>query len=487
MINKKLLSSLTVGTLMLTTACSSDNLWDYDGSQSSQDEMVDVTFSISSETASLLTRADKEDEEGGPGRWQTLGKGAEIDMLIYAVYDADYTLLSQYSEGVKDPDNKLPEGSFTVSPTSHFGQTILYVGDKFQNGGKVEVTLRLMRKKTYHIAFWAQSSKTKAYDTNDLHHVEVLYTGAVNNDETRDVFCKSETFTVTDGGITQTVILTRPVAQINVGTSGADYKNAEMGKNVINHKAITYSKIKIEGVARYLDVVNNKVLNQDDIDKAIADTSDDNIYKGISGKATTNVEFNWAKIPAYYKVESIPTEDLYNPVAGEELLQIDLDHDGNILDYKTNYPTLGSKGGYMTEKFKYLSMAYVLVANPMKIDNNDGITNSKVIDNVTVWFAEKSDGTDGFQSLEVKEVPARTNWRTNILGGLKWMKDPTDPDDDTDDPDNPDPDPNDPPTPPGDGPDDTTIFNSTFVKPIIDFGFLGDKDPNIKDDVDNGK
>lgn len=494
MINKKLLTLLVGSSLLLTTACSSENVWDYDGSQSfPEDDLVEVSFTLSQESSRLLTRDDNS-TPGGPGQWQTLGRGSQIDMLIYAVYDADLKLLSQYSQGViDDTQGKLTD--YNVSSDSHFGQTIRYVGNAFANDDKVNVTMRLMRSKTYTIAFWAQSSQTKAYDTNNLRHVEVKYDGAVNNDETRDVFCKAETFTVTDGGIHQDVILTRPVAQINVGTTGADYKDAEIGTTTGLHLTVKYSKIEIKGVARYLDVVKNKVLTQTDIEEASSDT--DHVYKGVSGQATATATFDWAQIPAYYKT-AMPSENLYVPAKDEEFLQIDLDQDGKILDYKTSYPTLGSAGSYMTEQFKYLSMCYVLVNDPSTSPDDDltGISKSKVLDNVTVWFANNEKGDNGNKSLDITQVPARTNWRTNILGGLKWMQDPTDgpvvpnPDDPNDptDPDNPydDPDypgpndPNDPdnpnpPTPPiPPGGDDTTIFNSARLIPTIVSDYLGE-------------
>lgn len=525
----------------MLTACSSENIWDYDGSQAAADEYVDVTFQIASETIGLSSRAGDDstvddstdnggNKDGGPGRWQTLGKGKKIDMLVYAVYDANEkddngkkTLvhLTQYGEGLKAADGQVaftsgtPENpgtpALSMEDNTHKGQTIVNVGDILAKGDSYTVTLRLMRQKEYTIAFWAQSSQSKAYDTNDLRHVEVLYKNGndnfINNDETRDAFCKAETFMVPDGGINhQTVILTRPLAQINVGTTGADYKNLEKGAIAgSTHRHVSQSKIEIKGVAKYLDVAENKVLTGDDIQDAT--TNPNSPYYGVSGKATTDVIFDWAKIPAYYNID-IPTENLYIKAAGEELLYVDLNQDGTLKDYKTSYPTLGSKGSYMTEQFKYLSMSYVLVGAPkspsssdsngsLSDDANSSVNNSKVIDNVTVWFAESNENgkvTNEFQSLTVSQVPARSNWRTNILGGLQWMKDPTDtekptdpddpnpyddPDYSPDDPDNPTPN-----IPEGKGPDPSTIFNSAYLKPTIISDFINDINGTHEEDSD---
>ena len=520
------LITVIAGGAMMLTACSNDNLWDYDKVPAEgAEDYVDVTFRVASESLPVLSRATEEETPGGPGQWQTISRGKEIDMLVYAVYDENLTPMTQYGEGLKAADGEAVFVNGTTPALSltdgdgnlyaHKGQTIVNVGEIFANGDSYTVTLRLMRKKQYTVAFWAQSSQSTAYITDNLHQVEVRYQDEkgkdfVNNDERRDAFCKTETFTVTEGGVNQEVILTRPFAQLNVGTTGADYKQIEIGTTVAStHKKFAYSKVKIEGVAKYLDVVKGKVLSQNDIEDYLALPDVDNSGEGkdkanspytfkIGDKATTNVTFDWAKIPAYYAVSSIPAQNLYNKTAGEELLTIDLNQDGNILGYKTSYPTLGSKGSFMTEEFKYMSMSYILVASPKADDsNNDGIVNSKVIDKVTVWFAESSDGSDGMLMMEVPLVPARTNWRTNLIGGLKWMKDPTDgtptnpddpnnPYDDPDYPDNPDDpnnpyDPEDPENPSHipDGPDNTTIFHSVYARPVIVSDFFGEKKTDV--------
>ncbi|MCH5231462.1 MAG: hypothetical protein J1F43_06675 [Muribaculaceae bacterium] len=505
--NKLILTSLFAAGLMLTTACSSENVWDYDGSQTHpESDYVDVTFSVAPESSTLttrgLTRADGEaSAPGGPGQWQTISRGSEIDMLVYAVYDEDLTQLTQYGEGLLAAEDLEPFTTDTpaLTGTQHTGQTVVNVGKILADGDAYKVTLRLMRKKTYTVAFWAQSSNTTAYNTENLRHVEVNYSNALNNDELRDAFCKAEKFTVTDGGLTQDVDLTRPLAQINVGTTGADYKNLEKGALTgSTHKKVTYSKVEIKNVAKYLDIVVNKVLTDADIEGA---TSENSPYYGLAGKATQDVTFNWNKIPAYYAMEVPTSGNLYEKADQEELLKIDLDHDGEILDYKTSYPTLGSKGSYMTEAFKYLSMSYVLVSAPKAASSDQNldewINNSKVIDSVTVYFADNNSGTDSFQALSVSNVPAQTNWRTNILGGLQWMKDPTDPNPDPENPDNPynDPDypdnpddPNNPydPVPPA-GPDKSTLFNTQYLEPIIVNDFFDDHRTGIVNDNKNAQ
>ena len=505
---KKFLWCMTVLTALLSASCSSELAFEgtspYDGVTG---EEVDVTFSISAEGTQMQTRA------GGPGQYQNkVGKGQEIDMLIYAVYEKEgdkYNLLKQYGKGIVEDENGLTFETGDAAapaigakvPADYDGQTIINVGDKFKNGETEEITLRLMRGKEYHIAFWAQSSQTTAFATDDLENVEVIYANAKNNDELRDAFCKVESFSVSPAANARTVILTRPMAQINVGTTGADYKHLLLYGNTFPNKAITQSKIYLQGVAQKLNVVTDQ----------------------IDGTELTTADFTYGIIPAFmnmgrttFPVVEEDADFYYKPTdPREELLKVDLDGDGKVVSYKTNYPTLGKNGEFLTETFKYLSMCYALV--PASVEPTTGTKPeyaSSVLERVVVTFAEtEGDGKPAadYTTIDLTNVPVHRNWRTNILGGFQWKKDPgpTDPEepddpgyipdpkdpDDPDDPDNPD-DPNDPVYPDGpydptdpdnptptpddddDDPDDpTSIFKFTNARIFLD---------NLFDDEYNG-
>ena len=467
---KKFLWCMTVLTALLSASCSSELAFEgtspYDGVTG---EEVDVTFSISAEGTQMQTRA------GGPGQYQNkVGKGQEIDMLIYAVYEQDdktgeYTLLKQYGKGI-DTENHddFADGAEAIEAkeiqasegVSYDGQTILNVGETFKSEDGVEtITLRLMRNKQYHIAFWAQSSKTAAFQTNDLKNVKVIYENAKNNDELRDAFCKVESFSVSPSNVARTVILTRPMAQINVGTTGADYKHLLKAKLVYQNKPITQSKITLKGVAQCINVVTDEIV----VDNA-------------ENKLTT-VNFTHDIIPAfmYTQYANDPTtfpdtkedDSFYYKLTDpkEELLKVDLDGDGKVLSYKINYPTYNGRT-FLTETFKYLSMCYVLVPASHTPEGETNVDNdpykSSVLDEVTITFAETDENgqaTKEYETKNLKNVPVHRNWRTNILGGLANIKDSDPEDPDPDDPDNPDPndpgyipDPTDPDDPDPDNP-----------------------------------
>ena len=104
--------------------------------------------------------------------------------------------------------------------------------------GKATVTVQLVKGQTYTFAFWAQKSGTGYYDTANLSAVTVNYEGKAN-DESRDAFyaCKAD-YTVT-GPFTETIVLKRPFAQINVGTS--DATAAAAAGIVVEKSAMTVS------------------------------------------------------------------------------------------------------------------------------------------------------------------------------------------------------------------------------------------------------
>ena len=411
------------GLGFLLSACASDSPADNGGKGEGQ-ATGSLRFSIALETNVPATRVNND----GNSEVSHIGKGEKINRLIYAVYMVDEAT-----------------GKYELDTPAHPVQTVMPVD--FTNGKTVEFTVdNLITDQQYHFAFWAQNSESDAFDTSDLRCVEVKYKDSegrnyANNDESRDAFCQ-----VWSGSIssdpekreTVSVILKRPLAQINVGTTGADYKNILQGVEVFPNLKITHSQISVNGVARFLNVVDNKILHAEDM-AAIGRQSDE---------AFTNVTFDWNVIPAFMNMASIPTtnEDLLAS-PDEEYLRVDLNKDGDIKDYLTSFPTLASDGNTaLTETFKYLSMCYVLAPA--------GVTGNATYGNIKVGFAEDAQGKNGSTTVNLVSANGGRNYRTNLLGGLGWVKDPNEPSGPGDGPgtDNPGGDPSDP-SDPGDGPD----------------------------------
>lgn len=473
------LGSFAMVAMGLTTACSNDQ--SLNGPQEIADRLVFgngsnlITLSIESEGA-LGTRGDESNH---------ISDGTKADVLIFAVYE------------------KKSDGSFILAPEfskqtgDDIGNVILGAGQNAINTGNnwpLKIQLATNPDKTYQVAFWAQNKQCDTYNTADLTNVQVLYPDAMennvvgasadfylNNYEGRDAFCATAEI-VGSQKETKCITLRRPFAQINVGTSGADYKNYLYGKRVFPNRTIQYSQITVEGVASKMNVVTDE----------------------IDSKNLTDVTFTYNRLPAYFNKDiftSLPTvgegkgafADLL-VAQGEEFLKVKLNKNNKEpLPYRTSYPTVSyNEDGtpyYRTETFKYMSMCYVLVPaarNASAADDAIDKYESSTVGKVKVYFAENADGNNGYNYVNIDNVPVHRNWRTNIIGGLAWIKDqtPDDPEDpnepedpkDPDDPWQPDPeDPDDPtPTPPDDPNDPTTIFNFSTLCIHLDPIYTGE-------------
>lgn len=111
-----------------------------------------------------------------------------------------------------------------------------------------DLDLTLVSDQTYHFLFWAQVNGNDYYDVSDLTAVKVNYTykdaNGVDkpypaNDESRAAFFAKETFTVTES-FSETVVLKRPFAQLNFGTTTLQ---SDLSGNVkVNTSKVTVSK-----------------------------------------------------------------------------------------------------------------------------------------------------------------------------------------------------------------------------------------------------
>ena len=383
-----------VAAMLLTTSCKDDSL---DDGALVAGEYETISFSVSPEASPVRTRAVE--YPGSDKKYSRISDGTKADMLIYAVYDQDGNLLPEYGQG---KDSSLPD--YIVAGE---GQTIM-AADKFP----VEIKLQVKRDHTYKVAFWAQSSKCKAYATYDLTQVQMLYEeregsdskSTPNNDELRDAFCRVESITV-DRKATETryIYLYRPLAQINVGTTGYDYEIVVRDDN----SKYAYTRTQIITAARYLNVVEDK------------------IYTDNETNLRSALDYTYARIPAYmhYTDEEFASVDItrVEDAEREEFLYVDLNGDKEFKGYLSEAPAEPAEDGVDTETFKYLSMSYVLVASDTKMNSKGETTYTyepTTIDHVNVWIATDPDGKDEVQIVQLVNVPAQRNYRTNIVGNI---------------------------------------------------------------------
>lgn len=171
---------------------------------------------------------------------KAVGDGLAADNLVFAVFDAAGTELPKLRQG--DWVNNIGENQTAI---------------KFDDSAKPKatVTVTLVRGKQYSFVCWAQNEAAVCYDFADMKNIGISYTdyNASNND-LRDAFYA---YAQTDGKVTesfsQTITLTRPFAQVNVGTTDFE-EAAKAGLDVDN----LYSTLTVKNAASVLDTFTGK-------------------------------------------------------------------------------------------------------------------------------------------------------------------------------------------------------------------------------------
>ncbi len=211
---KKLFFVAVAAIAMLATSCSKDDASTVVGGETST-----VTFAV--EAPVMATRAD-------------LGDGTTAVDLSWAVYAEDGTYLEALS-GSK-------AGAFSSL--------------------KANVEIELVNGKKYAVIFWAQAPG--APYTFDKAGKKVTVADALAaNKEAYDAFYKYETIAEVAGPRTQTIVLTRPFAQLNIAT--ADTQKAADGGLVVAQTKVVVPAYKT------LNLVDGSVADEAERTYAMAD------------------------------------------------------------------------------------------------------------------------------------------------------------------------------------------------------------------------
>lgn len=109
------------------------------------------------------------------------------------------------------------------TPLKVFGDETTVVGEAEMDNLKQTVSLKLTTGKTYDVIFWAADNSAKKPYTFDplTQTIKIKYTNVYSNNDICDAFFKKETITVS-GNQNVDVKLTRPFAQVNIGTDDFD-------------------------------------------------------------------------------------------------------------------------------------------------------------------------------------------------------------------------------------------------------------------------
>ncbi|MBQ1184094.1 MAG: hypothetical protein IIX55_00085, partial [Muribaculaceae bacterium] len=197
---KKYLLGMSAMAMLFATSCQDDmNLPGNVG------ETTTVAFNVA--TPQISTRAYSD--------------GATATVLQYAVYDETGAELRE-----------LTERDATID-------------------GSAEVKLQLTTGNEYTVVFWAAAPGAPYTFDPASKTVTVDYNGALSNDENRDAFFASQTFTVT-GAQTQDIELRRPFAQLNIGT-------ADLAETAKAGYAPTQSAVTVKSLGNTLNLVSGLV------------------------------------------------------------------------------------------------------------------------------------------------------------------------------------------------------------------------------------
>lgn len=187
------------------------------------------------------------------------------------------------------------------TPLKVFGDETTVVGEAEMVNLKKSVTLKLTSGKSYDVIFWADATTDSPYTFNPAsQEVSVDYSKVNNNSDNCDAFFKKETITVS-GNQSVDVKLTRPFAQVNIGTDDFDAAKA-------SGLEVTQTEVVAKAFAT-LNLATGKVSDEADRTftmKTIPTASDGEFpvaggYKYLSmdyllvgaDKATVDVAFNY--------------------------------------------------------------------------------------------------------------------------------------------------------------------------------------------------
>lgn len=132
------------------------------------------------------------------------------------------------------------------------------------NNGHANINLDLATGDTYAILFWADKGADSPYTVDfENYIVTVDYTNALCNDESRDAFFATITFTV-NGPSTINAELKRPFAQINIGTN-------DLEKMANIDRKISHSKVSIDTYSKFNLITGNVVGDAQTVDFGYAE------------------------------------------------------------------------------------------------------------------------------------------------------------------------------------------------------------------------
>ena len=170
----------------------------------------------------------------------SVGDGRAADNLVFAVYDENGDELVDLRQG--DWVNKIGDNQNVI---------------KFDNSENPQttVTVKLVRGKEYSFVCWAQNEAATCYDFKDMKNIGISYAdyNAANNDLRDAFYAYAKTNGVVTENFSQSITLSRPFAQVNVGTT--DFVEAKKAGLEIDN---LYSTVTVKNAATSLETFTGK-------------------------------------------------------------------------------------------------------------------------------------------------------------------------------------------------------------------------------------
>ncbi len=186
--NKNLFKTFAIAAMaVLAGACAKEQVASGDG------ETVEMTFNVDVPGVEVSTKG--------------LSDAASVNELICQVF----------LKGAKD-ENK----HFVYTPVPELTQKVAVVG------GKATVKFSLVKGQTYSFAFWAQTSETGYYNTDDLRSVTMNTNLVKANDPKVDAFFAIKDEARVTVSYSKKVSLKRALAQVNFGTKKYSGRSDEL-------------------------------------------------------------------------------------------------------------------------------------------------------------------------------------------------------------------------------------------------------------------
>ena len=289
--NKKLfLGVFAAAGMLLATSCQKDEL---DAVQTGNEATVSFTLGV----------------EGGV-QTRAISDGSTANRLVYAVFDEEGNRITTIAKVDKEVN----------FPTTE--------------------NITLAKGQTYKVAFWAQNSATSAYVLDDDMNLTIDYTNSANNDENRDAFFKTETFTVTDDAQIN-VVLKRPFAQINVGVTKADWDAA-----VASGITVEQSSVVIKNAATELNLLDGTVSGETEVSYELANIpSDPAILQVDTDGNGIKEDYNWLSMSYILVADEI---DGASKATLQSLQYTFTSENGNPIEFKEGLNTVPVQRNWRT-------------------------------------------------------------------------------------------------------------------------------------------